>query len=56
LSDACAVVDAVGGHRLAQAAEDLDAGDCSLIDTRDSPLFIGFLWMISFSPYGILRS
>ena len=56
LSDACAVVDAARRHRLASSAEDLDAGDCGLIETRDSPVFMRLLWMIFIVFYGILPS
>ena len=43
LSDACAAFDVTGRHRLAQAAEDLDAGDRGLSDKCDSPLFMRVL-------------
>ena len=56
LSDACAVVDAVGRHRLAQAAEDLDAGDCGVSNKSYSPVFMRVLWMISTLFRGILPS
>jgi len=54
LSDACAVIDAPRRHRLAPAAEDLDAGDRGVIDMRDSPLFMYLLLMHSDLFDGIL--
>src|SRR5580658_55139 len=54
LPDACAAFDVTRRHRLAPAAEDLDAGDRSLIDTCDSPLFMRLLLMHSDSIGGIL--
>ena len=55
LSEPRAAFDAAGRHRLAQAAEDLDTGDCSVSDYRDSPLSMRLLWMISVSFHGILQ-
>ena len=52
---ACAVVDAVGRHRLAPTAEDLDAGDCGVSNKSYSSLFMRLLWMISTLFYGILQ-
>ena len=40
LSDTGAAFDAARRHRLAPAAEDLDAGDRGLSDKCDSPLFM----------------
>jgi len=55
LPESCAAFDAAGRHRLAQTAEDLDTGDCSVSDYRDSPLSMRLLWMISSSFHGILQ-
>jgi len=56
LSESCAVVDALGRHRLAPSAEDLGAADRSVSYTRDSPVFMRLLLMHSDRSYGILRS
>src|SRR5665213_2554399 len=45
LADAGAALDAHGRHRLAQAAENLDAADGSISDTRDSPVSMRLLWI-----------
>ncbi len=46
LPDPCAAFDAARRHRLAQAGEDLDAGDRGLIDQRDSSVFMQIFWCI----------
>ncbi len=56
LPDACTVVDVTRRHRLAQATENLDAGDCCVSDKSYSSLFMRVLWMISILFHGILRS
>ena len=43
LSDPCAAFDAARRHRLAQAAENLDARDCGVSDKCDSPVFMRVL-------------
>jgi hypothetical protein len=43
VSDASAAFDAARRYRLAQAGEDLDARDRSLIDQQDSPVFMHIL-------------
>ena len=48
--------DASGRHRLAAAAEDLDAADCGVSDKCDSPLFMRVLCMFSTHLHGILRA
>jgi len=45
LADAGAALDAHGRHRLAQAAENLDAADGGISDTRDSPVSMRLLWI-----------
>jgi hypothetical protein len=50
-------LDAAGRYRLAQAPEDLDAGDRGMSDDEDSPVFMRLLLLLHFySADGILHA